>query len=402
MKRSVTIPFFLMTRSLRSGNKWTLGLTVFLIAVAFVNLIFVAALFNGIITGSNEQIIRTITGDVFLTPPDGQEVFTDASTLVQSVRAVPGVAAVSAELAVPGNLRYQNVKGSWSILAVQPSAQAQVTNLCNSIARGSCLTDDDSDGILLGRQLAGGEGVELDSFSLHGAEIGATVELLVGPNVVKTFTVRGIVDSKFMNADQRAFITKAGVASFQPTLANQATTVIVRAAEGTTAEQLRDQLAGADIAATVHLWEDAAGLMKSVTGSFMSINVLLSTVAILIAAVTIFIVIYIDISNKRQQIGILRAIGISPHVIRAQYVLQSALYAIVGVAVGLGIFYAVLVPYFHAHPFVLPIGDMVLVPDPADFSIRVGSIIAVAIASGLIPAFIVTRLKLLSAIWGSK
>jgi putative ABC transport system permease protein len=402
MRRSIAIPFFLMTRQLRSGNKWTLSLTVFLIAVAFVNLIFVAALFNGIITGSNEQIIRTITGDVFLTPPAEQETFTDAAALVRSVRATPGVAAVSAELAIPGNLRYQNVKGNWAIIAVQPSAQAQVTNLCNSIARGACLADDDSDGILLGRQLAGGSGVELDSFSLHGAEVGAAVELLVGANVVKTFIVRGIVDSKFMNADQRAFITTAGVASFQPTLANQSTTIIVRAAEGTTAEQLRDRLAGADLAAAVHLWEDAAGLMKSVTGSFMSINVLLSTVAILIAAVTIFIVIYIDISNKRQQIGILRAIGISPHVIRAQYVLQSALYAIAGVVLGFVLFTAVLVPYFHAHPFVLPIGDMILVPDPADFSIRVISIVAVAIASGLVPAFIVTRLKLLSAIWGSK
>jgi len=402
MKRSFAIPFFLMSRQLRSGNKWTLSLTIFLIAVAFVNLIFVSALFNGIITGSNEQIVRTITGDVFLTPPDGQETFTNAATLVDKVNTKSGVAAASSEMAVPGNLRYGNVKGSWTILAVKPSDQARVTNLCDSIERGTCLTDDDADGILLGRQLAGGAGVEMDSFSLHGVEVGAKIDLLIGANVVKTFTIRGIVNSKFMDADQRAFITKTGLASFQPTLADQATMVIIRAAEGVSAEQLQETLVNADLSATAHLWEDAAGLMKSVTGSFTSINVLLSTVAVLIAAITIFIVIYIDIINKRQQIGILRAIGVSPHAIRAQYVLQSALYAVAGVLLGLGLFYAIVVPYFQAHPFVLPIGDMTMLADPADFSIRIGSIIAVAIGSGLVPAFFVTRMKLLKAIWGSK
>jgi putative ABC transport system permease protein len=402
MRRSFTIPFFLMSRQIRSGNKWTLGLTVFLIAVAFVNLIFVAALFNGIITGSNQQVIDTITGDVFLTPPIGSETFSAADTLTAQIRAVPGVGEASAEMTVPGNLRYKNVKGNWAILAVTPSFHAKVTNLCVTIETGACLEDNDADGILLGRQVAGGPGVDLDSFSLHGAQVGEQVELLVGQNVVKTFTIRGIINTNFNNADQRAFITTVGLASFQPQLAKQATMILTRASSPTTPTQLQDALTNANLPVVVHLWEDAAGLMKSVTGSFTSINVLLSFVAVLIAAVTIFIVIYIDISNKRQEIGILRAIGISPHVIRAQYVLQSALYAITGVAIGIGIFYAALVPYFIAHPFRLPIGDMVLVPDPADFSIRVGSIIVVAIASGLVPAFIVTRLKLLSAIWGSK
>jgi putative ABC transport system permease protein len=183
-----------------------------------------------------------------------------------------------------------------------------------------------------------------------------------------------------------------------PAAHDRATTIIVRAdrtgREGAVIESLRRS----GVVGTFGTWEDNAGIMKPVTKSFASINLLLSFVGLLIAAVTIFIVIYIDVMNRRQQIGILRALGIKSWIVRATYMLKSAAYATSGLAIGLALFFAVLVPFFVAHPFSLPICDAVLVVDARDLLVRAAALLAVAVVSGLIPAVLATRMGIVDAI----
>jgi putative ABC transport system permease protein len=140
--------------------------------------------------------------------------------------------------------------------------------------------------------------------------------------------------------------------------------------------------------------------LKTFTKSFGSITALLSFVGLMIAAVTIFIVIYIDVMNRKQEIGVLRAIGIKAWIIRATYMLQAAAYALFGIALGLGIFFAALVPFFAVRPLSLPICDAVLVVDAKYLVVRALAVLAVAVVSGLIPALLATRASILDAIVG--
>ena len=155
-----------------------------------------------------------------------------------------------------------------------------------------------------------------------------------------------------------------------------------------------------NIQTNIYSWREAAGLMKTVSESFLSINVLMSFVGILIAAVTIFIIIYVDIVNKKKQIGILRAIGIKPYIIIFSYVILSAVYAVLGVIFGTAIFLLIIMPYFRVHPFVLPICDAVLVLNRTDYIARAEAIMWVAVLTGLVPAVLITRAKMLNAILG--
>jgi putative ABC transport system permease protein len=264
---------------------------------------------------------------------------------------------------------------------------------------GEYLDADDANGIIIGRQIAGGVDVESDFYSFHGAQVGEAVKLTVG-GVSKDFIIRGIFYTKFINTDQRAFITQAALESMLPPVAGKATQIIVKTTKTGQEDKVIAALEAAGITGKFGTWQDAAGLMKSVTKSFLSINVLMTFVGILIAAVTIFIVIYIDISNKRRQIGIMRAIGIKPYIIRTTYILQTVVYSVAGVALGTALFFGVLVPYFNWHPFALPICDAVLKIDSVDFIARMETVFLVAIGAGLIPAFTVTRMKILNAILG--
>lgn len=400
MRRTETkIPFFLIWRFITRSNKWTLSLTIFLMAVAFINLVFITSLFNGIIEGSNDQIIRTYTGNIMVTPQEGQDVITNAGSVRDAILDTDGVTAASAETLVPASLKYKNIKGTWQILAVDPDIETTVTNISRNMIEGSYLSPDDTDGIIIGRQIAGGPDVESNAFSFKGAHAGDTVTLAFD-GISKDFTIRGVFNVKFTNTDLRAFITTRALSELMPAADGTATNIIVKTGRKGDEQQIINTMQSAGITGTFITWEDASGVMKSVTKSFLSINVLMTFVGVLIAAVTIFIVIYIDIMNRKRQIGILRAIGVKGWIIRTTYVLQTSVYSFFGVLLGTALFFGALVPYFNAHPFSLPVCDAVLVIDPADFVIRAEVVMIVAILSGLVPAIFVTRMKILHAILG--
>jgi putative ABC transport system permease protein len=397
-KYETRIPFFLMWKYIKRGNKWTLFLIIFLMAIAFINLIFITSLFNCIIKSSEDQIIDTYTGQVMITPKSGQDYIQNAKAATDKIKKVEHVVGVSPQSYVSGSLEYNGLKGSWPILAINPTQEKTVTNVAEKMTSGEYLDEQDTDKIIIGRQIAGGENVEMDAFSFKGAKVGDKVILNLS-QAKKEFEIKGIFYTKFIDTDQRAFITEKAWQEINPAGGDTATSIIVRL-EKRDGEEAIAKMKAAGLNETFVTWEDVSGLMDTVTSSFLSINVLLTFVGTLIAATTIFIVIYIDINNKKRQIGILRAIGIKPYLIRTAYVIQTSIYSVSGVLLGSAIFFGILVPYFKAFPFVLPIGDANLIVNPADFIIRLETILLVAIGACLIPAFMVTRIKILDAIWG--
>lgn len=402
MASEAKIPFFLINRYLRRGNKWKLFLTIGLMAIAFINLIFITSLFNGIIEMANNQIIDTYTANIFIKPKENKDFIEKIDEKVSIIEGTNNVEAVSSQNIVPASLEHKGIKGNWAILAINPLKESKVTNVSKKIIEGSYLNENDENGIIIGRQIAGGKDVEMEAFSFKGAKVGDKVKLVFNNNTLKEFTIRGIFYTKFIDTDQKAFITQKSLEKIVPgVFDNKANDIIIKTKKGQE-NVIITNLKARGIDESFYTWKDMAGLMKTVTESFFSINVLLSGVGVAIAAFTIFIVIYIDINNKRKQIGILRAIGIKPYLINALYVMQTVVYSCFGVILGAAIFFCIIMPYFNAHPFQLPIGDAKLVVNYADFIIRMEVIIFTAILSGLIPAILVTRMKILDAIWGKQ
>jgi putative ABC transport system permease protein len=384
------IPPFLVARFFARGNRWTAALTVVLLGFAFVNLIFVASLFKGIVRGSNDQVIDAYVGHVTVGPPAGRRAIEGVAAELARIRRTPGVVGASAQTIVPATLQHGTVSVAREILAIDPADEETVTNIASRMIAGSFLSPDDRDHIVLGIQIAGGPDVELNGTSFRGARVGDPVLLSLGGKT-RSFRVGGIFRTKFLTTDLRAFLSRRALEEMDPRARDRATTIIVRAARTGREEALIEALEAHGVAGTFGTWQDNAGIMKAVTKSFSSINALLSFVGLLIAAVTVFIVIYIDVVNRRREIGILRALGIAAWVIRATYGMKSGIYALLGLALGLTIFFAVLVPVFAAHPLSLPICDAVLVVDGKDLLLRAAALLAVAVAAGLLPAIFATR-----------
>jgi putative ABC transport system permease protein len=367
-------------------------------AVAFINLIFVSALFNGIVEGSNQQVIDTLTGNVYMAPKQGTNYISNKNNIIKNTENVSGVQATTSSFQIPARIEYNSRTGRWPILAINPSEYAKVINISEKMQYGQYLDENDDDKIVIGRQIAGGKDVELNSTSLKTVSVGDKVNVIFD-GFEKTFTVKGIFYTKFVESDSRAFITETALKNITPTITDKATTINVKTLDNKEDSVLKD-LQTQNPSLDVYLWSEAAGMMKSTSSSFTSINALLTLVGVIIASVTTFIVIYVDIINRRRQIGILRAIGIKPYIIVLSYAIIAAVYATLGILLGSLIFQFALVPYFIANPFELPLTDAVLNLSWFEYVSRVEIVSWVAVISGIIPAILVTRTKMLDAIIG--
>jgi len=141
-------------------------------------------------------------------------------------------------------------------------------------------------------------------------------------------------------------------------------------------------------------------MVKNITKSFDMIALLIAVIGLFVASVTIFIIIYVNTISKRRQIGILRAIGIKENIIIQSYIFQAMFYAISGTIIGLFIMFFILKPWFIEHPLKFPVGYVSLLIVPEKVSINTISLIAAALAAGLIPSWMAVRETILEAIWG--
>ena len=178
------------------------------------------------------------------------------------------------------------------------------------------------------------------------------------------------------------------------------TRVFVRAAAGADVAELE---AGIALLRDDVEFQDAAELTAAIQDqitTFRLINDIMRVISLLVAAITVFILTYVELTNRRRQIGIERAIGIRAPAIVASYVLKSAVNALVGVAFGLMAYRVALMPFVERHPFQFPNGEVVLVADPATTRANVLMLLLVAVVAALVPTVNTIRMKILDAIWG--
>ena len=87
------VAFFLASRLITRGNKGTLLLTIMIIAMVFVNLIFLPSIIAGIVVLFNQQSIDYSYGNLVIEPRENQLVITNVDELQQKINRVPGVVA---------------------------------------------------------------------------------------------------------------------------------------------------------------------------------------------------------------------------------------------------------------------------------------------------------------------
>jgi putative ABC transport system permease protein len=399
MLSNLNLSLFLAYKSITKGNKGTLVLTIFIMSLIFVNLVFTASIFLGLGNTVNNQVINTLYGNVALEPKTDEKYISDVYSLKQKINSVPGITGVSAQYVTGAAFSYKDKSGAWAIRSINPDDEITVTTIHNFMIDGEYLSKLDSDEIILGKEIPGGYGGDLEHLSLGGVKVGNSINVLFNNGVSRSFRVKGVFDSNFQQSNNIAYISQKEMESVLG-LEDKASLILIKTKDLGNEGSYIKQFLELGIKEEIKPWTVYAAMVKNITASFDMIALLIAVIGLFVASVTIFIIIYVNTISKRRQIGILRAIGIEGSVIMHSYILQAMFYAISGTIIGLFIMFFILKPWFITHPLKFPVGFVSLLIVPEKVMVNTISLIAAALAAGLIPSWMAVRETILEAIWG--
>jgi putative ABC transport system permease protein len=216
--------------------------------------------------------------------------------------------------------------------------------------------------------------------------------------------VKGIFQAREMvQADRLAFVTKSEMVSVlgRATYSDRASQVLISIDKPGAENLFIDEIKALGIKGEVRSWSEYGGAMGGIASSFDVIASLINGIGMVVAGIVMFIVIYINVINKRRQIGILRAIGIKRNVIIGSYLIQAVFYAVLGIVFGGLAFGYGIQPYFALHPLDLPIGEVSLVLKSITVHSAVLGLIAAAVLAGVVPVLNIIRQGIIQTIWGN-
>jgi len=410
MKKDLKVAFFLGYKSIVNGHKGTIVLMIFILSLAFVNLVFVASILNGITTTINNQIVNNYVANIVISPqeePRRKDYIVHTKELRQQIKNLPGVTATVAHYKMIATFAYDKNKdgqfkyGSWEVIGVDPEEEPSVTGILNNIIAGNYLEGLGSGDIVLGSDIAGGYGAVEEFKSLGGARVGEKVRLNFGNGATREYTVRGISKVRFILIDQTAYITAKEAKSILQLSDNRASQILVKIDKTGNEDWYIEKIKEIAPNLKVRKWTEYTSIVGDLTKSFDLIAAMISIIGLAVAAITIFILIYVNAINKRRQIGILKAIGIKENIVIISYILQALFYAISGIVLGSIIMFYFVEPYFIHHPLMFPIGDITLTIKEFQVTQGVFGLLVAAFIAGLIPAWRAARENMLKAIWGA-
>lgn len=401
--RNLRVSWFLAARSVARGNAGVTIMTVLMMAVVFNSVLFLPSLINGAITTLNRQIVDTATSDLIITSSTTGGGITGVAGYLDRVRASEGVDAATATLRIGTQIAHGSRSNAWGVDAIDPDSYANVFTTPQHLIEGSYLEPGDTDGILLGVDVAGADRTKLRMYtnSLQTVHAGDVVDVTLLGGRTASFTVRGIYENFFPLSDQGAYVTRAAADALLPQLKDAASRVFVRTAAGITSADLEARIGALRSDVAFQTPEQLSAAIQDQIDTFDLINNIMRVISLLVAAITVFIITYVDLTNRRRQIGIERAIGIRSGAIVGGYVIKSMITATAGVLLGLLLFQFGVIPLVDRYPFVFPNGPVRLVESPQIMIGNMVILLVVAVVSSIIPSIRTVSMKILDAIWGT-
>ena len=415
------VGWFLALRQLRRSSKSTTSLIIFIMVLTFLNLVVVSGLLVGLIAGSFQQFRESYSGEVIITSAPQMDYIENSPALVSFLENHPWVEAISPRYGVtvqvlgtlddlPGKNERANSMGA-RLTGFDLEKEEMVTRFSRFIQEGEHLNDEEHGYVLIGANLLKKYSAFADAnfpglTLLDNVDVGSRVRITLsqkdGGVISKEFRVKGIVKSKIDEISSRVFVVDRELKSMLPVNKEQYQEIAVKtdhARAGALAEEIRQFMDGHQ--ALVQTSDDAIpSFLRDIETTMGILGSALSSFALIVASITVFIVVFINAVTKRKFIGIMKGIGISPLAIQFSYIVQALFYGIAGSVIGLILTFAVLKPYFAAYPIDFPFSDGILVATYSGVAIRVVILLVVTFVAGYVPAKIIVRKNTLDAIVG--
>jgi len=397
---------FLARTSIKRWNKGTLAMTILIMTLAYINLVFTPSIFGWIINAINIEAIDNQYSNILI-EPETDEKYIENKEALSLLTTVPWVVWVSQHYLDNVSVRYdrfdngQDVKEwKWMIKSINPEDEKNVTRIHQSMIEGTFLDQKDKYEVIIWNEIAGGLGGSLEHLSLGGISVWDEIDLQFSNRIKRSYKVKGIFKTKSTQVNQMIFVTEKEMESVL-SVHNRASEVLVKIKniwdEESYIKKIRDLwLYQEDIKKRNTLM----GWTASASDSFKMVSMILGAIGTMIAGVTIFIIIFVSVVNKKRQIWILKAIWMKKSTIVLSFVLQAIFFGIVWIVFWAIFILFVLRPFFLNNPLDFPMGRVSLWITFDIIKISNLSLIIASFIGGFIPAYRGAKESILESIRG--
>ena len=387
--------------SIKRGNKKTLMFIVFVLSLIFLNLVFLPSMIGGLLGMFTGFMQDYPYGDIVIEPTGDNSYINNADNVLKKVRAVEGVRAATKRIDVGASINHKQKVVGVTITGMLPTEEYDISRYPYIISEGDFLSDLSRDEIIIGAMIAGtGFGSEIYD-NLGEVRPGAFVDVTYSNGVKRTYKVKGIMEGTFEVVDLNALVHYKEIEDVYGLEGKEATSVVVRVTDQGTEAQIQDKIREVGVNEQVFTWADKSeSLIRQAMQSMGAIDVMSKIVSLIVGAALVLIIIYINVLNRKKEIGILKAVGITPRSIVLSYAFLSTFYVSLGIFAGLILYFALML-YFQANPVIFyETIEISPVIDPVLLIQSIVTMLTLSVIAGILPAWSVSRESILKAIWG--
>jgi len=413
-QKDIFVGRFLAFRELKRNNPWSTALIIFVMSLTFLNMVLMGGILTGLADGMMNSFKTYYSSDILIKPATQYISISQSGMLNSVIKSLPSYKASSSRYTTPAILENENKvkirnteigqRVSSTTVGINPKDEDAVTGISSEIILGEYLKEYDTDGIILGKSLLAeySQGSSTEP-RLKGVTIGSRLKLIIGNKDIDVF-VRGIVDTGNSTVDSRAFMLESTMRPLVNNYSLSASEIAVLLNSGSNREEAKGYILNNFSYNTDVIVETAEEtLPKAISDmkkTFSMLGNIVGVISLIVGAITIFIVIFVNAITRRKYIGIMKGIGISARAIEVSYVMQSLFYALSGILFSSLIIVWFLAPWFDIHPLKFPVTEGKLAVTTSGLVIRGLILTLTAFISGYVPARMVTKQNTLDAILG--
>ncbi|MBU4220435.1 MAG: FtsX-like permease family protein [Euryarchaeota archaeon] len=381
--------FFYARRDIIKEKKVFFFITAAII-FATANIIVVNGFMDGIANDLIDNSIETSVGHLNVYPRDDDRFIEGIGFKEQKLASMEDVVAFSSRSYVGGTLSLRDITTTVNIIAVDVENERKITKLLEKLDKGSTLEPDDRD-ILISYRLA--EDMK--------ADVGDDVTIVFENGASKIYKIKGIVHTGMYELDvDTVFMSKTELNQHLD-FGDKASIILVKLIDKDMAEAKKLVIIDELGVFKVKTWiEEIEHIVKSM-GAWSEFSNMVIAVGLIASAISVGVIIFINVVHKRRQIGIMKAIGASNSFVFIVFIIEAGLFAILGVTGGdiLG-YYGT--RYFETHPFWEPITRTWFRARFYPYLLYNASIVSfgITIIAGIYPALKARNTNIIKAIWG--
>lgn len=295
-----------------------------------------------------KAIDGAFAGRVLVARQHGQaakEQIRSAATFAPVIAALPGVVAVSPQIAGNGFLAIGETVAPIAVSGVEPDKVSAIANLESRMVAGSAALAGNA--ILIGKALAD----EL------GLGVGRIVRLRSSTGVERAMTIGGVYRIGLDALDKRAAFVALAAARGLFGLPHGVSRIEIKLADYAAADRMAAAIAArTGLAATS--WTSGAGQLQEGLKAQANTGYVIQGFALVTIVIGVASALMLSTYRRRSEIGIMRAMGASRAFIVLVFMTQGTLIGLIGGLAGAGLAYLALSPFppiSELKPGMLPI-----------------------------------------------